>query len=343
MTLSRTRWGVLDDGTPVDLFTLTNTRGMEVSIATYGGIVTRLTAPDRAGNLADVVLGFDALDAYVEDRLFFGRLVGRVANRIGHGCFPLNGQSVELEKNCGCHHLHGGEHGFHTQVWDAMPVSTDDGPGLELRYVSPDGEQGYPGTVECAVRYVLSETGLRLDFSAETDAPTVVNMTHHGYFNLSGQPGTDCLSHRLRMWSNRVLALDADQIPTGRLLDVAGTPLDFTREVELGSRFPEQGYDQYYVLDQTGSAMRQAASVYEPVSGRGMEVWTTAPGVQVYSGNHIPESLKGKDGARYGVHSGVCFEAQGFVDAPNHTDFPSVVLEPGQTFFQTIEFRFFVK
>ena len=343
MSIERTLWGVLNNGTPVDLFTLTNPSGMEASIASYGGIVTRLTAPDRAGTMADVTLGFDSLDEYVADPFYFGSLIGRVANRIGRARFELGGESFELENNCGEHHLHGGSKGFHKQVWDAEPVETDEGPGVLLKYVSPDRELGYPGRLECSATYTLAVDGLRLDFKAVTDKSTVVNCTNHSYFNLSSQVGTDCLAHELYIPASRVLEMDAAQIPTGLMTDVAGTPLDFTHEVSIGSRMIEQGYDHYYMLDDSGPGLRLAASVYEPVSGRGMEVWTTSPGIQFYSGNHIPDLLPGKGGLVYGSRSGFCLEAQGAVDAPNQSGFPPVSLEPGEEFLQTIQFKFFVK
>nr|WP_287412426.1 aldose epimerase family protein [Pseudodesulfovibrio sp.] len=347
MSIQRTRWGTLDDGTPVDLFTLTNSGGMEASIATYGGILTRLTAPDRDGNLADVTLGFDSLEEYVADPWYFGSLIGRVANRVSHACFALNGKSFELEENCGEHHLHGGSGGFHKQVWDGESVETDDGPGVLLRYVSPDQEMGYPGRLECSAMYVLTADGLRLDFKATTDNPTVVNSTLHSYFNLSANPDENCLGHELCIPASRILETDASLIPTGRITDVASTPFDFMHPATIGSRIANnndgRGYDHYFVLDNSATTLRPAATVFEPVSGRGMEVWTTSPGVQFYSGDYIPDLLPGKGRLVYGSHSGFCLEAQGFVDAPNQPGFPEVSLEKGQEFVQTILFKFFVK
>ncbi|WP_319542310.1 aldose epimerase family protein [uncultured Pseudodesulfovibrio sp.] len=343
MSIERTRWGVLSDGTQVDMFTLTNKSGMEASIATYGGTITRLTVPDRTGTMGDVILGLESLEAYVADECYFGSLIGRVANRIGHARFSLGGNLIELEKNCGEHHLHGGSMGFHRQVWDAEPMETEDGPGVLLRYTSPDQDQGYPGKVDCSAIYTLNDHGLRLDIAAVTDKPTVLNMTSHAYFNLSARPGADCLAHELCIQGSRTLAMDTENIPTGRLTNVEGTQFDFTNEVPIGSRIPEQGYDEYYVLDDIGPGLRLAASVYEPVSGRAMEVWTTSPGVQFYSGNHIPDLLPGKGGLMYCPRSGFCLETQGFVDAPNHPEFPQVTLAPGQEFLQTTLFNFFVK
>lgn len=347
MSIQCTRWGVLDDGTPVDMFTLTNSGGMEASVATYGGILTRLTTPDRDGNWADVTLGFDTLEEYVADPWYFGSLIGRVANRVGHARFSMGGESFQLEKNCGEHHLHGGSNGFHKQVWGGEPIETDEGPGVRLRYVSPDQEMGYPGRLECSATYTLTADGLRLDFKATTDKPTVVNTTHHGYFNLSALPGTDCLGHELCIPACHVLESDTALIPTGRMSKVGGTPFDFMYPKTIGSRIADnvdgRGYDHYFVLDDPATTLRPAATVFEPVSGRGMDVWTTSPGVQFYSGDYIPDSLPGKGGLMYHSRSGFCLEAQGFLDAPNRPGFPEVSLEPGQEFFQTILFKFFVK
>nr|WP_321259194.1 aldose epimerase family protein [uncultured Pseudodesulfovibrio sp.] len=347
MSVQRTRWGALDDGTPVDLFTLTNSGGMKASIATYGGILTRLTAPDRDGNLADVTLGFDTLEEYVANPWYFGCLIGRVANRVSHARFVLNGKSFELEKNCGEHHLHGGCNGFHKQVWDSESIETDEGPSVRLRHVSPDREMGYPGKLECSALYTLTADGLRLDFKATTDKATVVNTTHHSYFNLSGLPGKDCLGHELCIPASRVLEVDTALIPTGQMTEASGTHLDFMHSETIGRRIADntngRGYDHYYVLDDSASTLRLAATVLEPGSGRGMEVWTTSPGVQFYSGDYIPDSLPGKGGLMYHSRSGFCLEAQGFVDAPNQPGFPEVSLEPGQEFVQTILFKFFVK
>ena len=351
MGIAQKQWGVARDGTPVDLFTLTVASGMEASIATYGGVVVRLTAPDREGVMADVTLGYQSLDGYFDDGCFFGCLVGRVANRIANASFFLDGREHRLDQNHGSHHLHGGSRGFHSRVWQVDSVTDGVEPGLTLTHVSRDGEQGYPGNLKATVVYTLTEDGLRLDFSATTDRLTVVNMTNHSYFNLSGQPGSDCLGHVLTIPAHRYIETDRELIPTGRLAEVDGTPLDFTGGVSMGSRidadFPAlaigQGYDHFFVLDDEGEGVKLAASVHEPVSGRGMEVWTTNPGVQFYSGNHIPEGLAGMDGAFYGKRFGFCLEAQGFVDAPNRAGFPSVVLEPGAVYRQSIMYKFFVK
>jgi aldose 1-epimerase len=350
MQLSSRPFGTTGDGVPVELYTLANATGMEADIATYGGALVRLTAPDRDGTLADVVLGFDTLDGYLDDRCYFGRLVGRVANRIGGARLVLDGKEYGLNRNLGRHHLHGGAGGFHSRVWRADPIETEAGPALVLTFESRDGEQGYPGDLAVSAVYTLTDDGLRLDFSAATDKATAVNLTAHPYFNLTGRPGTDCLGHVLTIPARRCLETDAELLPTGNLMEVAGTPLDFMAGAAVGARigqdFPPlangHGYDHCYVLDDR-AALKTAASVVDPASGRGMEVRTTQPCVQFYSGNHIPEGLPGKAGAVYGERSGLCLEPQGFVDAPGHPPFPQVTLRPGEAYRQTILYRFFVK
>lgn len=349
MTVRREAWGEAR-GRPVHLYTLAG-NGLEVSVATYGGVVVRLTAPDRGGNAANVTLGYDSLDEYINDSCYFGCIVGRVANRIGNGRFTLAGTEHVLDRNHGDHQLHGGAKGFHTRVWDAEAGETPDGPRLRLTRTSPDGEQGYPGTVEARVDFTLSGNGLRLDFSATTDKPTPVNMTNHSYFNLSGRPGSSCLDHRLAIPAGRILETDGALIPTGALAEVAGTPFDFRSGESVGARIMEagaplsagRGYDHYFVLDHGSTRLKTAASVFDPESGRAMEVRTTHPGVQFYSGNHIPEGLPGRSGARYNPRCGFCLEAHGYADAPNHPGFPSVTLPPGETLHHTILYTFAVK
>ncbi|WP_338669509.1 aldose epimerase family protein [Pseudodesulfovibrio methanolicus] len=350
MQLSSRPFGTTGDGTPVELYTLANAAGMEADIATYGGALVRLTAPDREGDMADVVLGYDTLDGYLNDCCCFGRLVGRVANRIGGARLVLDGREYALDRNNGRHHLHGGAGGFHSRVWRADPLETEAGPALVLTFESRDGDQGYPGNLAVSAVYTLAQDGLRLDFSAAADRPTAVNLTAHPYFNLSGRPGTDCLGHVLTIPARRCLETDGDLIPTGCLSEVAGTPLDFMAGVAIGARIRQDsvplanghGYDHCYVLDGR-AGMKPAASVVEPVSGRGLEVLTTQPCVQFYSGNHIPEGLPGKGGAVYGARSGLCLEPQGFVDAPAHAAFSDITLRPGEAYRQTILYRFFVK
>lgn len=348
MDMTRENWGSMPDGRSIELYTLANDVGMEVSVSTYGGVVTRLTAPDRDGRMADITLGYDSLSEYLDDCCYFGCIVGRVANRIGNARFTLDGGEYELDRNQGDHHLHGGIRGFHTHVWDAVADETPDGPRLRLTRTSPDGEQGYPGTLIARVDYTLTANGLRLEFSAEADKPTVVNMTNHSYFNLSGDSGSDCLNHELTIPASRYLETDAEQIPTGVLADVADTPMDFRAPSAIGSRISEeyealgvgQGYDHYYVLDADAEGMKLCGAVYEPLSGRCMEVLTTYPGVHFYSGNHVSKSLAGKGGIRYGTRCGFCLEAHGYVDAPNNAAFPAVTLRPGENRSDLVEYAF---
>ena len=354
MQLTKRPFGRTPAGEPVELYTLVN-GPMSADICTYGGIVVRLAAPGRDGVSRDVVLGYDDLDGYLADQCYFGCLVGRVANRIGRARFTLDGVEYEVDRNHGAHHLHGGRLGFHARVWRAEPGGTDAAPSLTLTYDSADGEQGYPGALSVRATYTLEADGLRLEFAATTDKTTVVNLTNHSYFNLSGRPGSDCLGHVLTIPAHRYLETDAELIPTGNLAELAGTPLDFAAGVAIGQRIRQdslplsigKGYDHCYVLDgregAPGNGLRLAASAAEPVSGRTMEVWTDHPCVQFYSGNHIPAGLPGKGGAVYGPRAGFCLEAQEYVDAPNHDGFPEVTLEPGIEHRRTILFRFFVK
>ena len=347
MTIRREAWGEAC-GRPVDLYTLTGAGGMEASVATYGGVIVRLAVPDRDGHATDVVLGYDSLDGYLKDQCYFGCVVGRVANRIGNARFTLDGVDYALDRNHGEHHLHGGSGGFNTRVWEAEAGETPDGPSLRLERTSPDGEQGYPGSVEVRVEYTLLDNGLRIDFSAAVDRATPVSMTSHGYFNLSGNLGSSCLDHRLVIPAEHVLETDRDLIPTGALVEVEGTPFDFRIESAIGERIGNehpalaagQGYDHYFVLKDGSNGLKQAALVREPVSGRAMEVWTTAPGVQFYSGNHIPGNLPGKDGVRYAPRCGFCLETHGVVDAPNRPEFPSVTLKAGAAGKQTLLYTF---
>lgn len=351
MGITSRKWGVMPDGTPVELFTLMNGCGMEASIATYGGVITRLTAPDRAGSMADVVLGYDSLDEYLNDCCFFGCVVGRVANRIADARFTLDGVEYTLDKNHGKHQLHGGSKGFNCKVWGAEVAETVDGPCLILSYLSRDGEQGYPGNLDVTVVYTLLDDGLRMEYRATSDAATVVNLTNHSYFNLSAHPEKDCLEHVLTIPASRFMETDKDQIPTGKLANVAGGPLDFTGPAVIRSRINVeseplsigQGYDHYFVLDDESESLRLAGRVYEPATGRVLEVHTTKPGVQFYSGNHMPESIPGKSGVIYGFRSGFCLETQDFTDAPNRAEFPSIVLRPGDEYRHTTVYQFSVE
>ena len=338
-----TRFGALPDGSPVDLFTLTNAHGLVAKLTDYGATLTELHVPDRSGRLADVVLGFDHLRQYLGDHHYFGSTVGRVANRIGYGRFTLDGQVVQLARNHGEHHLHGGPVGFDKALWQSEVLHG----AVRFTHVSPDGDQGYPGRLEVAVTVTLTDDdALVFEYEATTDHPTPVNLTNHAWFNLAG--AGDVLGHVLWLAATSYTPTDADLIPTGKILSVAGTPLDFSRPVAIGARIVElggdpPGYDHNYVLGGAGRGLTVAARLTEPVSGRVLEVATTEPGLQLYTGNHLDGTIDGKGGVIYPRYAGVCLETQGFPDAVNHPGFPSVILRPGQTCRQTTAFRFSVE
>ncbi len=331
----------------VDRYVLTNGHGMRVKILPYGGIVQSLEVPDRNGETANVVLGFDEVQGYLDHPdPYFGALIGRYGNRIADGRFTLDGTSYALPVNNGPNSLHGGTAGFDKRVWAATPIGTD---ALELRLSSPDGDQGYPGTLSVTVRYtVTGEQGLRIDYEATTDAPTVVNLTNHSYFNLGGAGSGDVYGHLLQLNATRFTPVDASLIPTGDLDPVARTPLDFRRPVAIGERIREAhpqlryagGYDHNFLLDRTGAGLFAAAQVTEPVSGRTMEVLTTEPGLQFYSGNFLDGTIAGAGGGLYRQGDGLALETQHYPDSPNRPAFPSTVLRPGETYRSTTEYRF---
>jgi aldose 1-epimerase len=331
-------FGKTPDGTPVEIFTLAD-GAYEARIATYGGVVVSLKAPDRNGKLADVVLGFDNLDGYVANfngpsSAFFGALIGRYANRIAHGSFMLDGKKYSLPLNNGANSLHGGPHGFNNVVWKAKPVEN----GVELTYLSKDGEAGYPGNLTAVVRYTLVKGDLRIEYSATTDHDTVLNLTNHSYFNLAGEG--DILKHQLTLHASRFTPVDAGLIPTGELKSVEATPFDFRKETAVGARIgadDEQirlgrGYDHNWVLDSGGGKLSEAAELYDPGSGRVLKVLTDQPGIQFYSGNFLDGSIKGKGGIPDQLHAALCLETQHFPDSPNHPDFPTAELKPGERY-----------
>jgi aldose 1-epimerase len=339
-------FGKTADGTPVELFTLSD-GAYEAQIATYGGVVVSLKVPDRAGKVADVVLGFDDVEGYVANfngpaDAFFGALIGRYANRIAHGSFNLDGQKYYLPKNNGENTLHGGPHGFNNVVWKAKPV----GNGVELTYVSKDGEEGFPGSLTAVVRYTLVKGDLRIEYSATTDKDTVVNLTNHSYFNLAGQG--DILNHQLTLHASRFTPVDAGLIPTGELKPVESTPFDFRKATAIGARIggnDEQlhlgrGYDHNWVLDSAGGKLTEAAEVYDPTSGRVLKVLTDQPGIQFYSGNFLDGSIKGKGGKALELRSALCLETQHFPDSPNHPDFPTTELKPGGRYHTVTVYSF---
>jgi len=342
-------FGKTADGQAVDLYTLTNPNGLEAAITNYGGIVVRLKTPDRNGQLADVVLGFDTLDDYLKGHPYFGAIIGRYGNRIAKGRFQLNGVEYKLAVNNGENHLHGGLKGFDKVVWNARDVSTAEAPALELTYTSKDGEEGYPGTLHVTVVYTLTPANeLKIDYAATTDKDTIVNLTNHSYFNLAGQGEGDILGHELMINASRFTPVDAGLIPTGELRSVEGTPFDFRKPVAIGARINQDdqqlkygnGYDHNFVLDRTGDGLVLAARVTEPKSGRVMEVYTTEPGIQFYSGNFLDGSNKGKGGKIYQRRYGFCLETQHFPDSPNKPNFPSTVLRPGAKYQSTTVYRF---
>ena len=334
----------MPDGSPVDLYTLAHEKGMRASIATYGATLVELVVPDIRGNLDDVVLGYDGLEGYLNDRCYFGCMVGRVANRIARARFALDGREYVLEKNNGAHHLHGGNQGFNARLWTATPASTQEGPALTLEYVSPDGEGGYPGRVTVSVTYTLTAHALRMDCRAQTQAPTMVNLTNHTYFNLGGDPRHGIGDHEVTLYASRYLPTDADLIPSGEIRDVKGSRMDFTRPELLDERLKQapayKGYDHFYVLDAQPDASVPAARVHHKPSGRMLELSTTQPGVHLYTGGGIPQGLQGKGGTTYGPGAGLCLETQGYPDAPNHPGFASIILRPGRTYTHATEFRF---
>jgi aldose 1-epimerase len=339
--LIRADFGKMPDGTAVYTYTLKN-KNVEARITTYGGRLVSLRAPDRNGAIADVVLGFDSLAGYLANPApFFGALIGRYANRIGGARFTLNGAEYKLEKNDGANSLHGGSHGFDKAVWTARELT--DG-GLELTYLSKDTEEGYPGSLTATAIYHLTDAAeLRIDYAATTDKTTVVNLTNHTYFNLKG---TDVLGHLMTLNADRFTPVDAGLIPTGELRPVNGTPFDFRKPTAIGARIGQndeqlklaKGYDHNWVLN--GSGLRLAAHVEEPTTGRVLEVRTTEPGVQFYTGNFLDGSITGKGGTVYARRSGFCLETQHFPDSPNHPKFPSTVLKPGSEFHSTTIFKF---
>jgi aldose 1-epimerase len=336
--VTQTPFGQTPDARSVTSFTLRNARGLELTAITYGGIITSLRAPDRQGRLADVVLGYRDLGFYLAASPYFGCLVGRYGNRIARGRFILDGRTFDLATNDGPNHLHGGRRGFDKVVWDGQPLETKDGTGVVFSYSSADGEEGYPGTLRVRVCYTLSEANeVVFEYSATTDRPTHVNLTQHSYFNLAGEGSGDVLGHELLLDADGYTPVDATLIPTGEEAPVAGTPFDFRSPVAIGARIGEAhpqlehglGYDHNFVLAGAGGALRRAARVVEPKSGRTLEVHTTEPGVQFYSGNRLDGTLRGKSGQPYGPRAGFCLETQHFPDSPNQPAFPSTVLRPG--------------
>ncbi|MGB3802182.1 MAG: aldose epimerase family protein [Lewinella sp.] len=328
-----------------DVYTLTNDNGMEVDITNYGGIITAIRVPDRDGNVADVAHGFPTVEGYLGEDPYFGALIGRYGNRIGNATFTLDGETYELPANDGGNTLHGGPEGFHTKLWNATALNEDN--SVELQRTSPDGEEGYPGNLDVTVRYTLTDDNeLRIEYEATTDQATPVNLTNHSYFNLSGS-GT-ILDHVLMIDADAITPVNSTLIPTGELQDVAGTPFDFREPTAIGERIDAeneqlgfgQGYDHNWVLNSGGGSLTSVATLYDPSSGRMMEVLTTEPGLQFYSGNFLDGSFTGKDDTSYALRSALCLETQHYPDSPNQPDFPSTILEPGDTYASETVYRF---
>src|SRR5712664_145138 len=352
-TTTKKSFGKTPDGQPVDLYVLTNKSGAEASITNYGGAVVSLKVPDRNGKLADVVLGYDTADGYVNDKSYFGALVGRYGNRIAHAQFVLDGKTYTLAKNNGENTLHGGVKGFNKALWTAKILPAKDGQSLELSHLSKDGEEGFPGNLKVSVIYTLTDTNaLRIVYSATTDKKTVLNLTSHGYFNLAGQGSGDTLGHLLTIQADKFTPVDAALIPTGELRDVAGTPFDFRKSAAIGAHIDQDeaqlkhggAYDNNFALRRSGGAGESlAARVVEPTTGRVMEVWTTEPGVQFYTGNFLDGKTVGKGGVTYPRRSAFCLETQHYPDSPNQPKFPSVVLKPGERYHTITTYKFSVE
>jgi len=345
MNLKKEPFGNLADGTAVEIYALTNDNGLKARLMTYGATLVSLELPDRQGKLEDCVLGYDRLDGYLKSSPYFGSVVGRYGNRIAKGQFDLNGVTYHLAKNNGENHLHGGVKGFDKVVWNAEPVKEAGAVGVKFTYLSKDGEEGYPGNLSCAVNYTLTNNDeLVIRYEATTDKATPVNLTHHSYFNFTGGR-RDILGHELMLNADRYTPVDKGLIPTGELAQVKGTAMDFTTPLPIGLRIAqvEGGYDHNYVLTGGGGTMALAARVFEPDSGRVMDISTTEPGIQFYSGNFLDGTISGKSGRVYQKHFGFCLETQHFPDSPNKPNFPSTILNPGQTLRTQTIHKFSVK
>jgi len=347
--ITKVSFGKTADGASVDIYTLTNRGGMEARITNYGAIVVSLTAPDRNHKFADVVLGFNDLESYLKGHPYFGAIVGRYGNRIAKGRFTLNGVEYKLAVNNGENHLHGGIKGFDKVVWTAKSMRTKVGPAVSLTYLSKDGEEGYPGNLTVKVVYTLTNNNeLRIDYTESTDKDTVANVTHHSYFNLAGEGNGDILNHQVTLKANRFIPTDAGSIPTGELRNVQGTPFSFLKPTAIGERINQadqqlefgKGYDHTWVVNGRAGTLRQAASVYESTTGRVMDVWTTEPGVQFYTGNFLDGTLTGKSSKLYPHRSGFCLETQHYPDSPNQRKFPTTTLRKGSVYRSTTIYRF---
>ncbi|HEY0681443.1 MAG TPA: aldose epimerase family protein, partial [Steroidobacter sp.] len=351
-TVSKAPFGTLPDGTAVDLFTMVNANGMEVRATNYGGIITALLVPDGSGKVSDITLGLKSFDDYLKNPPYFGAIIGRYGNRIGKGQFKIDDQTFNLPKNDGPNTLHGGVKGFDKVVWQAEPFEKEDSVGVIFTYTSKDGEEGFPGNLQTRVTYTLTDKNeLSFDYHATTDKPTVVNLTQHAYFNLAGDGNGDVLGHEFTIYANEYTPVDKRLIPTGKLAPVTDTPFDFRNKVKLADRVNvdnEQikiagGIDHNFVLRRKEPGLTLAARVSEPTTRRVMEVHTTEPGVQFYTGNFLDDKLAAKSGKPYVKHSGFCLETQHFPDSPNQPEFPSTVLRPGEEYNSKTVYTFSVR
>ncbi|MEX1184388.1 MAG: aldose epimerase family protein [Gemmatimonadota bacterium] len=348
-TVYTAAFGALPTGETVTAYTLTNRGGTQVRILDYGAIIQSIRVPDRDGGIADVALGYDSIGGYLQDTFFFGVVAGRYANRIAGGRFDIDGTAYQLARNSGPNHLHGGDRGFDNVLWQAQPFQHADSVGVVLRYTSVAGEEGYPGTLDASVTYTLTPGDrLIVDYAATTDAPTHVNLTQHTYFNLAGADAGDVLGHRISLNASRFTPVDSTAIPTGELAPVDHSPFDLRAPVAIGDSIDDDhdqirlggGFNHNFVLDRDGTGLVRAARVVEPRSGRTLEVFTTEPGIQFYTGNRLDGSAVGKGGRPYASRSGFCLETQHFPDSPNRPEFPSTLLRPGETYRSTTVFAF---
>ena len=352
-TITKSDFGMFQDSIPVSKYALVNANGMEVDVITYGGIITSLKVPGKDSTFQDVVLGFDSMDGYVDGSPYFGAIIGRYGNRIAKGTFKLEGNTYTVPTNNGENSLHGGTTGFDKVIWNAEEVKDGDNVGLKLTYTSPDGEMGYPGTLETTVTYTLqADNTLHVKYEATTDKPTVVNLTQHSYFNLSGDFNNTILDTEIMLNADHYLPVDAGLIPTGELRPVAGTPFDFNEPKAIGAEINAEndqlekglGYDHCWVLNDTNGEMKLAATAYDPRSGRFMQITTTEPAIQFYTGNFLDGTLTQKGGeGTYAYRSGFCLETQHYPDSPNQSEFPPTVLNPEETYETTTSFKFSVK
>lgn len=351
-SITKSAFGTVDNQ-PVDLYTLTNANGQTVKITNYGGIITSINTADKDGTIEDVVLGYDSLAGYLKAPSFFGAAVGRYGNRIAKGKFTLNGQTYTLAQNNGPNSLHGGKKGFDKVIWKAEEIKTDNSVGLKLSYLSADGEEGFPGNLNVTMTYTWdNENTLTIDYEATTDKPTIVNLCNHSYFNLTGNTKRDILDHQVMLQASRFVPVDDTLIPTGELKEVKGTPFDFMQATAVGTRIDDTtdvqiknggGYDHCWVIDRKDSSLVPFATVVDPTSKRQMEVLTTEPGVQFYTGNFLNGTITGKHNVVYKKRFGLCLETQHYPDSPNQPSFPSVVLNPGQTYRTTTVYKFSVQ